>query len=496
MTLIVTWLWQGLALACITALTLKATPRLNAATRHVIWWLALAAVLAIPVVHLVGNLAEASPMPVVVKSASVETVMLVLPALPDAVTTGLIAFWAFTLVLGLIRIARSCHEVGRLKRTSALFDVAREARLTMWVTARDSTCRKMILRRSESRAGACALGLAGSPIILVSGSLVDALSDDELDEIVMHEQAHLERRDDWLKLLRAIVASLAGLHPAMRFIIRQIDADCEAACDDRVVARTGDARRYAWTLAAAASAAVERNELGLTPAAVGTAAALRRRVNRLLDPRRDRGPRLAWGASLTSAVVLAIAVAAAPQLTPIIAFVEAAETMLPIPASPAASISLAAEPASARVFAAVAAESPATTRPTPTTRPVVRRASVEATLSVRTVEIESLTPLVGAGRAVPDTPKALPAELLSSRTIGNEASALVLVGKSPVPSISNRSRFETEGVSPWSGLATSATTAAIEAARAATATGTRAGNIGASFGSLATRVGSAVANQF
>lgn len=80
MTLIVTWLWQGLAIACITVLALKATPRLNAATRHVIWWLALAAVLAIPVVHFAAPQAEAPLMPEVVKSASVGAVVLVYPA--------------------------------------------------------------------------------------------------------------------------------------------------------------------------------------------------------------------------------------------------------------------------------------------------------------------------------------------------------------------------------------------------------------------------------
>ena len=278
MTLIVTWLWQGLAIACITALALKATPRLNAATRHVIWWLALAAVLAIPVVHFAAPQAETPSMPEVMKSASVGAVMLVLPALPGAVTTGLIAFWAFTLVFGLIRIARSCHEVGRLKRTSVSFDAAREARLTMWVSARDSGRRQDGASNFRGAGGRLRIGTwraADHPRLEI---MVEALSDDELDEIVMHEQAHLERRDDWLRLLQAIASSIAGLHPAMRFILRQIDADCEAACDDRVVARTGDARRYAWTLAAAASAAVEGNELGLTPAATGTAAALRRRV--------------------------------------------------------------------------------------------------------------------------------------------------------------------------------------------------------------------------
>ena len=282
----------------------------------------------------------------------------------------------------------------------------------------------------------------------------------------------------------------------MRFILRQIDADCEAACDDRVVARTGDARRYAWTLAAAASAAVERNEFGLTPAATGTAAALRRRVNRLLDPRRDRGPRLAWGASLTSAVVLAIAVAAAPQLTPIVAFVEAAETMLPIPASRGASISLAAEPASGQVFATVVAESPATTRPKPTIRPVVRRASVQTTPRVRTVQIESPSPSSAWSGLCQTRPG--PCRPTSSRAgpSGTKRRRWRSWAESPVPSISNRSRVATEDVSPWSELATSATAAAIEAARAATATGTRAGTIGASFGSLVTRVSIAVASQF
>ena len=39
-----TWLWQGVALTLTVALVLKAK-RLNASTRHVIWWSALVAVI-------------------------------------------------------------------------------------------------------------------------------------------------------------------------------------------------------------------------------------------------------------------------------------------------------------------------------------------------------------------------------------------------------------------------------------------------------------------
>ena len=61
MTLIVTWLWQGLAIAWITAAAVRAMPRLNAATRHAVWWLALAAVLAIPVVHGLARIITSTP---------------------------------------------------------------------------------------------------------------------------------------------------------------------------------------------------------------------------------------------------------------------------------------------------------------------------------------------------------------------------------------------------------------------------------------------------
>src|SRR5262245_48312076 len=488
MTLLVTWLWQGLAVACVTALALKLTRRLNAATRHVIWWLALAAVLAIPVVHLIDSFAETPSITVVAKSTHVETAMLILPPLPGLVTTALILLWIFSMVFGLIHVARSWREIGRLKRGSVSFDVAREERLMMWVSARHSSHRKAGLRISERRMGACALGLGGPPVILVSGSLVETLSDGELDEIVMHEQAHLERRDDWMKLLQAIIGSIAGLHPAMRFIMRQIDADCESACDDRVVARTGNPHRYARTLTAAALAAVEHNDCSLSPGATGATAALRRRVDRLLDERCDRGTRLAWATSLTSLVVLVIAVSGAPRLAPIVAFVEAAEAMLPAPVLPEASASLVTEPARERVSSAFDADSAAASRPVPVMRRVVRKRPIQSPASL---QIESLSQLVGVERP-PDAPNSQSAGLLSSRAVGSDVPAL-MIGRAPVASTSGRSTDATEA---WSGLATSATNAAIDAAHAATETGSRFGNIGASFGGLATRMGKALANQF
>ena len=168
MTLIVTWLWQGLAIAWITAAAVRAMPRLNAATRHAIWWLALAAVLAIPVAH--GLAAIATGTPSAPDLTSLDTAgALMLPPIPDGVVACAVAIWAMTAAVGALRLARSCRALGRLTRASSPFDRSREARLPLWVAARNGGHRAAELRASDCMTGACALGF-GRPVILVSRS--------------------------------------------------------------------------------------------------------------------------------------------------------------------------------------------------------------------------------------------------------------------------------------------------------------------------------------
>src|SRR5918995_1181078 len=50
MIIALAWLWQGLVLAGLAFVLLRALPNVNAATRHAMWWAALLAVLCIPLV--------------------------------------------------------------------------------------------------------------------------------------------------------------------------------------------------------------------------------------------------------------------------------------------------------------------------------------------------------------------------------------------------------------------------------------------------------------
>jgi len=484
MTLIVTWLWQGLAIAWITAAAVRAMPRLNAATRYAIWWLALAAVLAIPIAHGLRAASTRTPATPNLTGALDAAGALMLPAIPDGVVACAVAIWALTAAVGVLRIARSCRALKRLKRASSPFDRSREARLPLWVAARDGGHRAAELRTSDAMTGACVLGL-GRPVILLSRSVADALNDESLDEIVMHEQAHLDRYDDWSQLVQAVVGSLAGLHPAVRFLAGRMHVDREAACDDRVVSRTGATRRYASSLLAAAAASSPKAGgvvfAAGVPTATTTASALRVRVGRLLDPRRDRSARLAGATSLVSVTALALAVVVSTELAPAVMFLEAVAVNVPSGAAPAIEVRRAPVPR-----AKVDATAGRLKRPP-------RHMSMRATRPIVSSPPEvAVHPFAGTHETV-EIPPTVP---LDSRVIAGDVNAPVLAVPLPSSPPASIASAPTPVAPPWDAVSGSTASAASGAARAAVATAAHARSAGVSIGRFFTRAGKAVAKDF
>ena len=75
------------------------------------------------------------------------------------------------------------------------------------------------------------------PLILLPTMALSGLSEEQLETVLLHELAHIRRRDLWINLLQGLVEIVLFFHPAVWWISRRIRAERELCCDDVVAAR-------------------------------------------------------------------------------------------------------------------------------------------------------------------------------------------------------------------------------------------------------------------
>jgi TonB family protein len=83
------------------------------------------------------------------------------------------------------------------------------------------------------------------PVLLLPSEVAAQLDDEELEAVVLHELAHVERRDNLCANLQTAVACAFWFNPAVWLVGRRLFAERESACDERVVEAGGAAGAYA-----------------------------------------------------------------------------------------------------------------------------------------------------------------------------------------------------------------------------------------------------------
>jgi hypothetical protein len=149
------------------------------------------------------------------------------------------------------------------------------------------------------------------PAVLLPEALLAELTPVELDHVLLHELAHLARRDDWTNLLTRIAWAVFALHPVAAFALRQIDRERELACDDWVVAATGAAHPYAASLARLFELCASQRRILLASGIADGGSQLGNRIALLLRRGREFTPQAsALRVSLCSAALLVFVIAA------------------------------------------------------------------------------------------------------------------------------------------------------------------------------------------
>jgi beta-lactamase regulating signal transducer with metallopeptidase domain len=271
------WLWQGSVVAIAAAAMLRFVEPSRARIRYASLWVALAAILLLPTVPLLWAV-----VPPVRNATGIAAPADAVVSIPRAWWTSsnvALAMWAIWSTAYAVRVARAALALGRAKRDCRPLPPDVEARLQYWSRV-GATGRRTRLVVSPLVKTAALLGGRG-PLIAVAPALIGHLSDEELDRVVVHEWAHVQRRDDITHFLQMAVRVLAGWHPAVWWCNRQLDVEREVACDETAVAMTGSTKEYAACLTRVAS--FPSIAAGPLPAGVGlSTSGLRRRIVRIL----------------------------------------------------------------------------------------------------------------------------------------------------------------------------------------------------------------------
>jgi beta-lactamase regulating signal transducer with metallopeptidase domain len=377
-------LWQGAALVALVWCLLKIIPRINATTRYVIWWVTLIAVICLPITAARGPLTTGdyikgdyisltsheavgvSPEiafsfksdPVTDRTrlgeSAVESISVsetseqtqpgqmgteqtrpeqISPApsifplrLPARWASFFFAAWLLFVLVMMGRVAWSYCYLRRLKRNCSPLPPSLQESLKQWrVHARLK--RPVRLCGSEETSVPMVIGFI-EPVIVIPHALARELTEEEFEQIVLHEIAHVRRRDDWMKLAQKLIEAFLFFHPAVLWIGRQLNLEREVACDDSVISLTGRPRPYAACLIKLLELTTTRQSSLLAPGAVTIKRQISSRVEMIVDKRRNATLILSKAGLFIMLVALALVIAQAARISPALALIEPVTTSL------------------------------------------------------------------------------------------------------------------------------------------------------------------------
>lgn len=202
--------------------------------------------------------------------------------LPQLLGSVLFGLWMLGVVIGLVPLVQSLLYLRQLKQKALPLKMHQE-QLQGWMDSHK--IRRPIRLMTSSKVNVpMSLGFV-RPVILIPDFLVNHLTPAELDQVLLHEIAHLKRHDDWAKLLQKMIRALFFFHPAVWWMDRQLDAEREIACDDWVAQVTHQRRQYAACLVRLVEIGLHRPKL---PIQLGLmmASKIESRIKKLIDRKR------------------------------------------------------------------------------------------------------------------------------------------------------------------------------------------------------------------
>ena len=130
------------------------------------------------------------------------------------------------------------------------------------------------------------------PRVVLPEALAAEMSASELTATLIHECAHVRRRDQWVLALQRLALVVFWPHPLLHYLNRELERAREELCDNHVLAASR-APAYAETLLRLAQICLPAPRSGAGMGMFGRGTRLEHRIRRLVDQHRDRDLALA-----------------------------------------------------------------------------------------------------------------------------------------------------------------------------------------------------------
>ena len=343
-------------------------------------------------------------------------------------TTIVLSLWALAALALVVRLAVALMRLERLKHDAMPLGIEYRDQLQQW--QRLDPDRDVRICVTGGIEVPVAVGLFDA-MVLLPRHLLNAFDAQEIDQISLHELAHLLRHDDWTNGLQRVITSLLFFNPAVWFIARQMDVEREVACDDYVLELTGAVRTYAFCLTKMAEITSWPHQPLAAPGVFTTRKNISIRIERLLRTGR------AISSSISPATAGAVAIGllggyfVASTLTPEIAFaMPCAPAVAPAPTTATSVLGAAPKPAPAMKANArnldVAFPQVSVTIPNVAVnvaKPV--KAATKAATRTAAINIDTATAIAAASKSIAYAATATAAEAATSAVHGSSVSKAI-----------------------------------------------------------------------
>ena len=259
-------LWQGVLLAIAGGLIIVFTKKLSAALRYnllicatllfacgtiITFIMQLQPLQSVSAIYTGGNAAVNLPVTQnvapLVNYAAKQSPADLLTGYLNAHCNTIVLIWFLIICIKSIKLAVGGYEVYHLKHSkiyavSSYWDnriahLSAQLKIKQAVSLLESGIAKVPMVIGHLK-----------PIILIPIGFINALSSDEVEAILVHELAHIRRRDYLVNLLQSFMEIVFFFNPAVIWISQLIKAERENCCDDIAIAHAGNKANYIQAL--------------------------------------------------------------------------------------------------------------------------------------------------------------------------------------------------------------------------------------------------------